>query len=181
LVFTSGGHPPAVRPPGRRPPIAIVATMTAPGPASSIQLRAVLCLARDDHAAVAVIRRVLDAALTAIGVSDECRGDLSVAITEACTNAVVHAHECDEYQVSVSANGDQLVVDVVDTGVGLSRDVIMTELPALNAEGGRGLHVIRACTDGMEIRAVRPHGLAIRMVKTLTWKPAAKTLRAVPA
>jgi serine/threonine-protein kinase RsbW len=156
----------------------VATAMTGPSAMSGIQLRVVLCLAREDHAAVAVTRRVLDAALLAIGVSDECRADLAIAITEACSNAARHADQCDEYQVTVTAHGDQLVVEVTDTGVGLTRHQIPAEPPGLTAEGGRGLHVIRACTDRMELRAVRPHGLAIRMVKTLTWKPDRRTLRA---
>jgi serine/threonine-protein kinase RsbW len=173
-----GRRSPAIRRQGRRLPITIVArTMTGPSPISSIQLRVVLCLARDDYAAVAVTRRLLDAALLAIGVSDGCRGDLSIALTEACSNAVRHADQCDEYQVTISAHDDQLVVEVADTGVGLTGDRIPAGLPALDVEGGRGLHVIRACTDRMELRAVRPHGLAIRMVKTLTWKPDRRTAR----
>jgi len=155
--------------------------MTGTSPASGIQLRAVLCLARADHAAVAVTRRVLEAALLAIGVSDECRGDLSIAVTEACTNAITHADGCDDYQVTVIVHGDQLMVEVADTGVGLAGDAITAELPALNAEGGRGLHVIRACTDRMELRAVRPHGVAIRMIKTLVWTAAPQRVRAMPA
>jgi anti-sigma regulatory factor (Ser/Thr protein kinase) len=62
------------------------------------------------------------------------------------------------------------VIEVADTGIGLDLDRIPTGRPAPTAESGRGLHVIRACTDGMELRARRPHGLTVRMVKVLAWK-----------
>ena len=81
--------------PGRQPatipaapaPATTATTASTPGP--DIQLRLALRLPRDDTGAVTVTRQVLDAALAAMGVTNECRGDIALALTEACANAVL--------------------------------------------------------------------------------------------
>ena len=112
-----------------------------------------------------------------MGVAQACRFDIALALTEACTNAIDHAHGVNEYQVMVTANDDQCVIDVVDSGVGLDQQHIgaasaNSDLQQLPPDRGRGLRLIRACTDTLELRPVQPHGLAIRMVKRLTWAAA---------
>jgi serine/threonine-protein kinase RsbW len=149
------------------PPSWARAPLSAWMPGADVQIRLELCLPRADAGAVAVIRRVLDVALAALGVTDECRGDIALALTEACANAVAHAHLGDEYQVSACADADRCVIEVTDTGVGVDFGRVTA---APTADSGRGLQLIRACTDRMELRAVRPHGLTIRMTKMLTWE-----------
>jgi serine/threonine-protein kinase RsbW len=156
------------RPSGARS-VPVAAPMDAWTPEAGIQVRLELCLPRTDAGAVAVTRRLLDGALAALGVADECRADIALALTEACANAVVHAQLGDDYQVTASAHDDLCVIEVADGGVGLDPGRIPTEPSDPTTESGRGLEVIRACTDRMELRAVRPHGLAIRMVKALVW------------
>ena len=71
--------------------------------------------------------------------------------------------------MTASTHANLCVIEVADTGIGLDLDRIPAEPPAPTARSGRGLHLIRACTDGMELRAGRPHGLTVRMVKVLAW------------
>jgi serine/threonine-protein kinase RsbW len=125
---------------------------------------------------VGITRRVLDAALAAMGITGRCRHDIATALTEACANAVVHSRLGDDYQVTVSTQSNQCVIEVADTGIGLDPARITAEPPEPTAESGRGFYLIRACTDRMELRAVRPHGLVVRMVKILTWEPAAPNI-----
>jgi serine/threonine-protein kinase RsbW len=125
-------------------------------------------------ATVPMARQLLDRALALMGVAQDCRFDIALALTEACTNAIRHAHGANEYQVTVTTNDDQCVIEVVDSGVGLDRQRIVeagadSDLRHLPPDRGRGLRLIRACTDIVELRPVQPHGLAIRMVKRLTW------------
>ena len=42
-----------------------------------------------DRSTVPLTRRVLDAALAVFAVTKDCRDDISLAVTEACANAVV--------------------------------------------------------------------------------------------
>lgn len=44
-----------------------------------------------DAASVPATRRLLDAALAALGVEDQIRDDIEVMLTEACTNVIKHA------------------------------------------------------------------------------------------
>jgi serine/threonine-protein kinase RsbW len=162
--------------PGRLPacipaaPAPAAPPMTASTLGAGIQVRLALRLPREGTGAVTVTRRVLDAALAAMGVTNECRSDIALALTEACANAVAHAQFGDDYRVTASTHANVCVLEVADTGIGLDLDRIPAGRPALTAESGRGLHVIRACTDGMELRAGRPHGLTVRMVKVLAWE-----------
>src|SRR5688572_2124250 len=110
------------------------------------------CLARDP-ASVTASRHLLDAALTLLGVTVHCRGEIAVLITEACTNAVRHADgEC--YQVTVDADGEQCVIEVTDFGPG--QVVAPIDGPDPTAEMGRGLFIIRAYSDLLEIRPGSP-------------------------
>jgi serine/threonine-protein kinase RsbW len=112
-------------------------------------------------------------ALTAIarlhGFSDEVLGDLKLALTEACTNSVRHAYaEGDgEVRIVYELHSDRLVVEVSDEGPGftppegdLGRDG--DEL----SEGGLGIAIIRALTDGLELVA-DGDGSRLRFVKQL--------------
>jgi anti-sigma regulatory factor (Ser/Thr protein kinase) len=144
----------------------------------------------------------VNCALDAIGVSDECRDDVTLALTEVCSNVVRHAHESDDYTVTVTATANRCTIDVCDSGTGLPRDVAETERPrssppsatnqpfssppsatnrvfssppsATNqllqpgstAEHGRGLSIVRAVMDSVQVVA-GPSGVAIHMVKQL--------------
>jgi len=118
-------------------------------------------------ATLGAVRALVDDALLLAGVTDACRGELSVALTEACTNAIVHAHGGDRYAVAVTLAGGTCVIEVTDSGVGMDLAVTGHDLPAHN--GGQGMLLIRGCTDALELRSVRPHGLAVRMSRELAY------------
>ncbi len=129
-------------------------------------LRLVLRLPRDP-VTVPVTRRTVDGALDAIGVSDDCRGDVSLALTEVCANVVQHAHESDDYTVTVTATANRCTIDVCDSGTGLPRDVAENARRAgPPSENGRGLGIVRAVMDAVQVVA-GPSGVAIHMVKQL--------------
>lgn len=122
------------------------------------------------HAAsVPNARHTLDHALAGICVAKECRDDIALALTEACSNAVEHAQIGQEYEVIVTVDRVRCVVDVIDTGVGMEVPRLDDQPLATTAQRGRGLHLIRVFTDQLQMRRVDPHGLALRMIKVLTW------------
>jgi serine/threonine-protein kinase RsbW len=114
---------------------------------------------------VTLTRRVLDAALALFSVSKECRSDIELAVGEACANAVEHAAVGAEYRVTVSIHEDRCVIDVVDDGIGVET----AETPEVGPddEAGRGLRIIRALADVVELRRGNPRGVALRIVKRL--------------
>ena len=132
-------------------------------------LRLVFRLPRDP-VTVPVTRRTVDCALDAIGVSDDCRGDVSLALTEVCANVVQHANESDDYTVTVTATANRCTIDVCDSGTGLPAGVTSQKLDARRAgatgENGRGLGIVRAVMDAVQVVA-GPSGVAIHMAKHL--------------
>jgi serine/threonine-protein kinase RsbW len=143
-------------------------------------LRLALRMPRD-AATVSTVRRMLDRALAGIGVVDECRADIALALTEACANAVYHPVAGDEYQVVVTVDRHRCVVEVIDGGAGFELGSRNDAGCAVTAERGRGLQLIRAFTDEFEVRPIHPDGVAVRMIKNLTWAAdPATTWRSVP-
>jgi serine/threonine-protein kinase RsbW len=125
-----------------------------------------------DPMTVPITRQAVDCALIAIGVADECRRDVVLALTEACANVVQHAGDVDEYtvRVTVNAEGTQCTIDVANAGRGSDPESLYRPLPDAAAEHGRGLHIIRMVMDGAEIMAGPAGGLAIHMIKRLVWR-----------
>ena len=134
-------------------------------------LRLVLRLPRDP-VTVPVTRRTVDCALDAIGVAETCRHDVSLALTEVCANVVRHAHDSDDYTVTVTATASRCTIDVCDSGTGLPSTIATSGAPPAAAttrptsEHGRGLSIVRTVMDAVQVVA-GPSGVAIHMVKQL--------------
>jgi serine/threonine-protein kinase RsbW len=140
------------------------------GAAGLSRLQFTLCLARR-AVTVRMVRRLVDTALSLMYVADDCRAEIALALTEACANAVYHAQGT-EYQVTVDIGPDRCILEVIDSGVGFDHHCldgvgIDGDLPHVAAERGRGLRIIRAYTDALQLRTADPHGLAVRMTKNL--------------
>ena len=129
-----------------------------------MEIRLSLSLPRD-RSTVPLIRRVLDAALAVFSVTRDCRDDIGLAVGEACANAVEHSDSGTAYEVTVTIQEDRCVIDVFDEGPGPS--TLEPQDVPVDAETGRGLKIIHALADMVELRTV-PRGMALRMVKLLT-------------
>jgi len=101
-------------------------------------------------------------------LSEEVVGDLKLALTEACTNSVRHAYGGAEGAVSIvyELHRDRLVVEVADEGPGFVRDGPRPAEDELS-EGGLGIAIIEALTDGLEITRGDRGGSRLRFVKRL--------------
>ena len=131
----------------------------------AMEIRMSLLLPRD-RSTVPITRRVLDAALAVFSVTKDCRDDISLAVGEACANAVQHADEGAGYEVTVTIHEDRCIIDVVDGGPGVDPASIPEAAP--DAESGRGLRIIQALADLVELRRGAHRGMALRIVKLLT-------------
>src|SRR5262245_11599265 len=144
-----------------------------------MEVRLALYLPRD-AVSVPLTRRILVAALASLGVTEECRADIQLAVAEACGNVIRHARPTDEYQVSVAFDREQCTIDVVDTGPGMKGfPVDGLAPPAPDEESGRGLHLIRMLADRFDLRS-DSGGTTLRFVKRLTWSPDAAMRRLPP-
>src|SRR3954449_10362814 len=70
---------------------------------------------------VAVVRHAIGGLGEAIDISDQVLSDVKLAVTEACTNAVVHAYPDGEgpLQVSAYVSEERLMLVVCDEGRGI--------------------------------------------------------------
>ncbi|GAA2119354.1 ATP-binding protein [Actinomadura napierensis] len=136
-----------------------------------MELALMLCLPRDGETAH-VTRDVLDAALKVLGCTPATRSDIALALGEACANVIQHAHPGDEYEVRIRILDRRCVIEVVDTGRGF--DALALEKAAQSArttaEHGRGLQIINALADNLQIANRRVQGAIVRFEIPLKWE-----------
>jgi anti-sigma regulatory factor (Ser/Thr protein kinase) len=108
---------------------------------------------------VPLVRHALRGLLEASGVAEERISDITLAVTEACANAVLHAYPDTSGQFEASADlspAGELVVTVRDHGSGMA--------PRVNSPGlGVGLPVMAAIADALEIDTPDGAGTVVRM------------------
>jgi serine/threonine-protein kinase RsbW len=113
------------------------------------------------------------------GVDPDISYDLSVALTEACANAVEHAAE-GEYSVTAQIDGDRCRIEVADAGPGFHEDRPQhrlvrplsqkTQPSQQHAEHGRGLFLIEALVDHVHFANRPGHGAVVSFDKILKWR-----------
>jgi PAS domain S-box-containing protein len=94
--------------------------------------------------ALVSLRRTLARWLEESGATAEESHDLQVACHEACSNAIEHAYRFgeNEFEVVAALADGEITITVTDRG---------SWRPPVENDRGRGLHLIRALTDGMEL------------------------------
>jgi serine/threonine-protein kinase RsbW len=95
---------------------------------------------------VAIVRHALAGLGDALGLDGDALSDLKLAVTEACTNVVLHAYPDGEGDLGVTATVDdgRIVVAVRDDGRGMGP---RTDSPGL----GLGLPLIASLTEQLEV------------------------------
>ncbi|WP_392965400.1 ATP-binding protein [Streptomyces sp. LN245] len=142
---------------------------------------------RREAASVPLARRLLLGTMESAGVDPDISYDLSVALTEACANAVEHGGDdvrgssCEAYRVTAYLDGDQCRIEVADFGPGFPAGNARALLRQAgeDAEHGRGLCLIRELADHVHI-GNRPGrgGAVVSFDKILKWKTAPSLLPA---
>ena len=89
-----------------------------------------------------------------IGLPDEKISSLLLAVTEATTNAIIHANKSDKtklVKVDVNISDSKLVVKVIDEGRGFNPANIPdpTHPENLLKDSGRGVYLMRVYMDGL--------------------------------
>lgn len=108
-------------------------------------------------------RALLDGFLVDKGVAGREALDLSLALTEACANAVLHADGAATYRIEIALDGSRCTIVVRDDGPGFS-PVPMT-MPEPQAVGGRGLAMMGALVDRAEVRTRPGAGTTVVLTK----------------
>jgi serine/threonine-protein kinase RsbW len=128
----------------------------------------------------------------------DTRADIALALTEACANVIQHAGSGEEYEVEVSARNRRCVIEVVNTNIrdreATSDDNLISTFqhrlgpdragpagsaPADDAddcvsaiaEHGRGLKIIDAVADNLQLTRSTRHGTTVHFEKKLEWLP----------
>ena len=108
------------------------------------------------------------------GLGDDDVAKLELAVDEACTNVIEHAHRNDlSKDVIVRATFDErtLRIEVIDTGEGFDLSKVPQEplekLVANHRSGGLGLRVMKSLMDEVSYEIVPGDRNRLRMVKKL--------------
>ncbi|MFC7306030.1 ATP-binding protein [Streptomyces monticola] len=141
---------------------------------------------RREAASVPLARRLLLGTMETAGVDPDISYELSVALSEACANAVEHGGgtlghgegpvaggPSSAYRVTAYLDGEKCRIEVADSGPGFppaGRHRTLTE-PAADAENGRGLCLIQEIADhaSFDNRPGRG-GAVVSFDKILKWR-----------
>jgi len=110
---------------------------------------------------VAVVRQALAGMADALDFDAAVVADMKMAVSEACTNVVVHAYDDSVglLEVDIRAEEDGLTIVVRDHGSGIQPRPTRRDVPAL----GLGLPLIAALSDSFELRGSVGDGTEVRM------------------
>jgi serine/threonine-protein kinase RsbW len=90
-----------------------------------------------------------------LNIDEEKMSGLMLAITEATTNAIIHANKNDPnklVQIDVRVDGENLVISIKDEGKGFDPEKVPdpTEPENLMKDSGRGLYLMRVYMDDLK-------------------------------
>ncbi|WP_316739432.1 ATP-binding protein [Streptomyces sp. MK7] len=133
---------------------------------------------RRDAASVPLARRLLLGTMETAGVDPDISYDLSVALSEACANAVEHGGDGEDgggeaYRVTAYLDGEKCRIEVADAGPGFSPTVRRAPIRPAHAESehGRGLCLIQELADHVHIGNKPGRGGAVvSFDKILKWR-----------
>ncbi len=110
---------------------------------------------------VGVVRQALVGVADGLALDGAVLADAKMAVTEACTNAVIHAYDDSTGTLEVEMLADDVALTVVvrDRGSGIQPRANRTGSTAL----GLGLPLIAALSDAFEVRGGPGAGTEVRM------------------
>lgn len=90
-----------------------------------------------------------------IGIPEARMNGLMLSVTEATTNAIIHANKCDEsklVKINVKVEARKVIISVKDEGVGFDPQKIPdpTEPENLLKDSGRGVYLMRFYMDDLK-------------------------------
>jgi serine/threonine-protein kinase RsbW len=132
---------------------------------------------RREAASVPLARRLLLGTMETAGVDPDVSYDLSLALSEACANAVEHGGESgprdstEAYRVTAYLDGEKCRIEVTDSGPGFSP--VRPRPTPMEAEHGRGLCLIHELADHVQIGNKPGRGAVVSFDKILKWREGA--------
>lgn len=97
---------------------------------------------------LAVVRQAIAGIAEGRAIDEQTAGDMKMAVTEACTNVILHAYsEADFVQIDIEPERDLVRIVVRDRGVGFHPSTTRPDRPTQRL----GLPLIAALTDKFEV------------------------------
>ncbi|MGB4444430.1 MAG: anti-sigma F factor [Dethiobacteria bacterium] len=103
----------------------------------------------------------------------EENSDIKTAVSEAVTNAIIHAYEDRIGLITISAflEGNKFTVEVADRGIGIAdleqaREPLYTSKPELE-RSGMGFTIMENFMDELTVRSAPGEGTVVTMVKEI--------------
>lgn len=122
-----------------------------------------------DRMSVPVARHLVHDALCDIGTHPDDVADIELALSEACTNVLDHSGPVQHYAVTVTIGLTGCRLQVVDDGRGFDHDVAIRDKQGLDAERGRGLTLMRAIMDRVQLESAPDRGTEVTLIKALSF------------
>jgi serine/threonine-protein kinase RsbW len=104
-----------------------------------------------DARLLTTVRGWVDSAAADFGFGPDDRYSVVLAVSEAVANAIQHGSgsRTDEVRITLAPKGDELVCDVLDTGVFTAA---VPGTTPVDSESGRGLEIVALTMDTVELR-----------------------------
>jgi serine/threonine-protein kinase RsbW len=135
-----------------------------------MELSLALTLPRDEQT-VPVARHIVRNAMEQVGVEETCIDDVELALSEACTNVLLHSGPGDQFVVRLDLEEGLGVLRIIDLGSGFdSARLEATDDDLVEAERGRGLGVMQAVVDRVDLTSRPEAGTIVRLEKVLTYR-----------
>jgi serine/threonine-protein kinase RsbW len=130
-----------------------------------------LCLPRDGSS-IPFVRHLIRVTLERLEVEDDCVHDVELAVSEACTNVLVHAlGPEDQYEVHIEIDDDRCKIRVLDGGAGFDHGSAWARDGGPIEEGGRGIVLMRALVDELQFSSRAESGTIVHLEKVLKIRP----------
>jgi anti-sigma regulatory factor (Ser/Thr protein kinase) len=102
------------------------------------------------------------------GVDETDLGDFLAALGEAVANAIEHGGTSHPIRVECRISEHRIQALVEDRGVGFTRPAETADLPDPTSERGRGLPLMRRCSDIFTVRSAPGRGTAVKIGRFLS-------------
>jgi anti-sigma regulatory factor (Ser/Thr protein kinase) len=119
-----------------------------------------------------IVRDRVIAFAAAHGVDEDDLSNILTALGEAVANAIEHARADTPIRIECRISAERIQAVVADSGVGFPRDrATFTDLPEPTAERGRGLPLMRRCSDIFQVRSSPGRGTSVKVGRFLRRPP----------
>ena len=133
-----------------------------------MELSLALTLPRDEQT-VPVARHIVRNAMEQVGVEETCVDDVELALSEACTNVLLHSGPGDQYKVRLDLEDRLGLIRIVDVGHGFDSAELRDDGALPEAERGRGLGLMQALVDRVDFTSRSEVGTIVTLEKILTY------------